>query len=101
MVLLQAQKPLNLVIQDWQLSCDTVQFGRHVTSFFLANCARTEDDSADRNCTELMDDTKYERQLLNYQDGASSAKYLLVPAHAMEERKGERRYSTTHTSPHH
>jgi len=101
MVLLQAQKQLNLVIQDWQLSCDTVQFGTHVISFFLANCARTEDDSADRKCTELMDDMKYERQLLNNQDGANSAKYLLVPAHAMKERRGERRYSTTHTSPHH
>jgi len=85
MVLLQAQKPLNLVIRDWQLSCDTVQFGRQVTRCFLANCARKEDDSVDRNWTELMDGIKCERQLLKYQDGTSSAKYLLVPAHAMKE----------------
>jgi hypothetical protein len=39
----------------------------------------------DRNWTELMDGIKCERQLLKYQDGTSSAKYLLVPAHAMKE----------------
>jgi len=72
MVLLQAQKPLNLVIRDWQLSCDTVHFGRQVTSFFLPNCARTEEYSVEWNCTELMDDMKYERELLKYQDGTSS-----------------------------
>jgi hypothetical protein len=85
MVLLQVQKPLSLVIQDWQLPCDTVQFGRQVTRCFLANCARTEDDSVDRNWTELMDGIKYERELLKYQEVKSSTKYLLVPAHAIKK----------------
>ena len=44
-------------------SCDTVQFGRQVTRFFVANCAKAEDDSVDRNCAELMDGVKHEGEV--------------------------------------